>query len=856
MESQRGRAAAVRWYAGQVAGAVVPGVRRRLSSGPAADGEVGVGGGARAGFDVLIADVSHAVRSLVRRPTHTAGAILTIALAIGANSATFGMIDAILLRPLSYPDGDRIVSLAETHPERQSEWGWVSIPNLADWRAQSTSFESVALFRAGSMAVTGGGEPAYVIGMRVEPAFFDVFGTPALVGRTPSSSGAIDGTTVVLSHGLWMRRYGGSAEAIGQTLLLDGSPRMIVGVMPPGYDAGGDYIGRPVDLWVPFDFVAMGSERDDRSYNAAARLVQGMPLADAASELSLLEARLETEYPRANESWTTGLQSWKELVVGDTRGTLLLVWAAMLLVLLAACANVGNLVLDRALAMESEAAVRRALGARSGRLIRGVLSESVLIALSGAAIGLAFAVLLLNAARALDPGDLPRLATASIDLRVAAVTGIAGVLVGLLIGLYPAWHAARVPVQEALRSSRSGATPGARRARDAMAVVQLAVAVALLAGSALALRGFLRLRDVSPGFEPEGVLTATVVLSWNRVPELAARAEFTRSVIDRLRDLPGVESAAMINSLPFTGSSMQQTFAIAGRPAPSGDEPFAGIRAISPGYAATMRIPVLGREFEQADLTGEPVVAMINTTLARRYFGEADPVGERLVLFGGDVEAVIVGVIGDVHHFALDQPAVSEIHVPYTADVLSSKTFLVRAWGDPSLLADRVRGAIHDVDPDQPLRSGGPDRTETVLLERMVDASLAGRRFRTMVLALLAGLAVFLSAVGLSSVIAITVTERSREIGLRIALGASRQGVLRWILSKTVRLALLGLLAGMMLVLIGGRALEALLFDITARDFATLALAALAFCVVAAQAVLGPALRATRLDPATVLREE
>jgi putative ABC transport system permease protein len=312
----------------------------------------------------------------------------------------------------------------------------------------------------------------------------------------------------------------------------------------------------------------------------------------------------------------------------------------------------------------------------------------------------------------------------------------------------------------------------------------------------------------------------------------------------------------MINSLPFTGSSMQQTFAIAGRPAPSGDEPFAGIRAISPGYAATMRIPVLGREFEQADLTGEPVVAMINTTLARRYFGEADPVGERLVLFGGDVEAVIVGVIGDVHHFALDQPAVSEIHVPYTADVLSSKTFLVRAWGDPSLLADRVRGAIHDVDPDQPLRSGGPDRTETVLLERMVDASLAGRRFRTMVLALLAGLAVFLSAVGLSSVIAITVTERSREIGLRIALGASRQGVLRWILSKTVRLALLGLLAGMMLVLIGGRALEALLFDITARDFATLALAALAFCVVAAQAVLGPALRATRLDPATVLREE
>jgi putative ABC transport system permease protein len=692
--------------------------------------------------------------------------------------------------------------------------------------------------------------------MRVEPSFFDVFGTPPLVGRTPSGSGPVDETTVVLGHGLWMGRYGGSPDVIGQTLMLDGSPRTITGVMPAGYDAGGDWIGRSIDLWVPFDFIATDRERSDRSYNAAARVTTGVTLADAASELSLIDARLEAEYPEANGTWTTGLRSWKEQVVGETRSTLYLVWVAMALVLLAACANVGNLILDRALARESDAAVRRALGARSGRLIRGVLAEAVLLSLAGAAAGLLFADVLLNVARSLDPGDLPRLATAAVDMRVAAVTAISAVVVGLLLGLYPAIRASRIPVQETLRSTRSGATPGARRVRDAMAVVQLAVAVALLAGSALALRGFLRLRDVPPGFEPDGVLTATVVLSWNRVPELADRAAFTSAVIERIRALPGVESAAMINSLPFSGSSMQQTFAVEGRPTASGEEPFAGIRATSPGYAATLRIPVRGRDFELADLAGEPTVALINGTLARRYFSGTDPVGERLVLFGGDVEAEIVGVIGDVHHFALDEPAVPEIYVPYTADVLSSKTFLVRAAGDPSGLSEAVRDAIHDIDPDQPLRAGGPDGTETILLERIIDASLAGRRFRTMVLALLAGLAVFLSAVGLSAVIAITVTERAREIGVRIALGASRQGVLRWILAKAVRLALLGLGAGLVLVLAGGRALEALLFDITASDFATLALSALAFCLVAVPAVLGPALRATRLDPATVLREE
>ncbi|HUF68637.1 MAG TPA: ADOP family duplicated permease [Longimicrobiales bacterium] len=854
IEGDRGRSAALMWYAGQALASLRPSVRRRFSRGFPRVART------RRGMvvDSLLMGVMQAWRSLWRRPAYTVAAVTTLALAIGANAATFGVVDAILLRPLSYPDAERIVSLGETHPARQSDWGWLSIPNLADWRAEAASFEAAALFRGGSMAVTGDGDPEYVVGMRVEPAFFEVFGTAAHVGRTVSGSEAGDESysTVVLSHGLWTRRHGGSPDIVGTMLILDGSAHTIVGVMPRGFNAGGDWIGAPVDVWVPVDFAAMGESRSDRSYNAAARLRPGATVSDARAELSLIASRLSAIHPDENDGWSSGVMPWKELIVGDTRSTLLLVWAAMALVLLAACANVGNLVLNRALARESDAAVRRALGARSGRLVGGVLLESVLLALAGAALGFLLAFALLSAVRALDPGDLPRLATAAVDVRGAGFTVLVAVAVGVSLGLYPAWRASRAGVQDTLRSARSGASRNARRVRDGMTVVQLAIAVALLAGSALAMHGFLRLRSVPPGFQSADVLTATVVLSWNRVPERADRAAFTRAVLDRLRALPGVESAAMINSLPFSGSSMQQTFLVAGRPASPQDEPFAGIRGISPDYARTMRIPVRGRELRDADLVVNPSAVLVNETLANRYFAGRDPLGERIVLFGGEVEAEIIGVIGDVHHFSLDRAAVPEIYVPYTADFLSSKTFLVRSGRDPASLGDAVRTAIHDVDADQPLRARGPERAETVPLNRIVSDSLGGQRFRTLVLTLLAGLAVVLSVVGLSAVIAITVTERTREIGLRMALGADRRAVLRWMLRRTAGLTTIGLIAGMAIVLAGGRALEAMLFDLTARDPGTLLLGAAAFLLIAAPAVLAPSLRATRIDPGRVLRDE
>jgi putative ABC transport system permease protein len=727
---------------------------------------------------------------------------------------------------------------------------------VEDWRAESKSFESVALFRAGSMSVTGDGDPVYVVGMRVGRGFFEAFGTAALIGRAERAGGAIEEGGVVLGHGFWMRRFGGARSVIGRTLVLDGVARMIIGVMPAGYNAGGDWIGAPIDVWVPFDFPGLAVGRGDRSYNAVGRLREGVSVSAASSELSLVGARLTAAYPEDNAGWTAALTPWKELIVGDTRQTLYLVWSAMALVLLVACANVGNLVLNGALAREGEAAVRTALGARRSRLVRGVLIESFLVAMLGAATGLPVAMALLSATRALNPGDLPRLATATLDFRMVAFTGSAALAVGTLLGLYPAWRASRTSVQDALRSVRSGGSRTARRFRDGMAVTQLAVAMALLAGSALAVRGFLRLRAVPPGFDPTDVLTATVVLSWNRVPDLDDRVAFTRSVIDRLRSLPGVESAAMINSLPFSGSSMRQTFAIAGLPPASGDEPFAGIRAISADYARTMRIPVRGREFREDDLKRGPDAVLVNETLARKYFGAEDPLGRRLVLFNGDVNAEIVGVIGDVHHSALDAPPVAEIYVPYTADVLSSKTFLVRNARAPASLSLDVRSAIHGVDSAQPLRPAGTERTETLPLEQLVHASLAGRRFRTLVLALLSGLAVLLSLVGLSAVVAVTVTERTNEIALRIALGAARASVLSWILTRSARLAVAGLAAGLLIVLAGANTLESLLFDVSAHDPRTLLAAAVTFCCVVFPAILAPAIRATRIDPSRVLKQD
>jgi len=866
----RGEAVARRWYRGEVVRAVVPALRERLGRRrrqtpiDVAAGGVSIHGSGeeRMGLSAMPGELKQAWRGVMRRPGSALIAILTLGLAIGSNAAMFGVVDAVLLRPLPYGGAERIVSVSEVHGERMGELGWASIPNWLDWREQSATLEHVSMFRGRSMALTGDGAPLYVYGAWVSASFFSTFGTTALRGRALGEGDDVAGAdrVVALSHGLWQRRFGGAASVVGRTIVVDGQSRVVVGVMPQGFNAPGEWIGADVrmDLWVPFVIDAAETSRASRSYNVVGRLKQDETLATARAEMRLIADRLTAAWPQSNEGWEVRLLPWKELVAGYSRRLLLPLWGAMGLLLLVACANVGNLMLNRALSRQGEFATRAALGASGSRLALQSLVESIGIGLAAAGAGVLIAGALLAGVRRFDPGQLPRLSEATVDSRVLVVSALIGLAVGIVLALIPALRGARANVHDALRATaRSGhAVAGARRLRDAMAVLQLALALALLAGSALVVRGFLGMRAISPGFEPQGVLVATVALSWDRVSDLEQRAAFTTDLLERLRATPGVQSAAMINSLPFSGSHQQQTFAIDGVPVDDRSPPFAALRGISPDYFTTMQIPLRGRDFDQSDLVRAFPAVIVNDAFAQRWLARQQPIGRRLIMMGGDVNAAIVGVVGNVRHYGLHRPAVPEIYFPYPADQLTSKSYIVRTDGDPAALANAVRAAIHDVDPAQPLRASGPDHAETVPLADMIHASLAGVRFYTLVLVLLAAIALALAAVGLFAVVAITVTEHRHEIGVRMALGAERRRVLAWILARCARLAAIAFVAGLLLLFAASRTLEALLFGASTRDAAALTFAIVVFTLITFIAIIAPASRVLHLQPARVLRQD
>jgi predicted permease len=661
---------------------------------------------------------------------------------------------------------------------------------------------------------------------------------------------------VVLSHGLWQRRYGGDPGVVGRSIEVDGITRVVSGIAPAGFNAPAEWIGgrARLDVWIPFIADAASESRDNRSYGAAALLRAGWSLDRAKAEMSDLSALLMQAHPAANREWTLRLTPLEQFAAGNAPRVLLPLSGVMLLLLAIACANVSQLALNRSLARSGEYAVRSAMGAGRWALVRSALLETALLVALATAMGLLIARVLLASVSVMDSGPLPGLSEARLDGRLFGATLASAALVSLLIGLLPAMRVVRVDVQSVLRSTgRTGAHVATRRARDLLAVVQLGLALAILCSTALVLRGFSRMRAAEPGFEADGLLTATVVLSMNRVPEMSRRVAFSSAVLERLRAIPGVESAAMINSLPFSGSHSQQPFDVAGRPAAAGEAPFAGLRGISPDYVRTMRIALRGREFVAADLTSRPATALVNEALVRRYLGGRDAIGQRLLLQGGELSLEVVGVVGDVRHFSLDRPPMPEIYVPYTMDYLSSKSFIVRADPNVAAVAAAVRRAILDVDSMQPLRASGPDRAETVTMRDWVDASLAAPTLNTMLLMLLALLAIALATIGLFAVVSVTVTERAREIALRIALGAGRRRVLGWVLSWILQIAAPAAVGGILLVLALGRVLEALLFGANARDPAVLGLCLLMFAVLTAAAATLPALRATRIHPARSL---
>lgn len=809
-------------------------------------------------LDQIRQDVGFAARMMRRTPGFTAIALTTLALGIGATSAVFSAVDAVLLQPLPYREPDRIVRLYERHTGYGLLRNAVSPPNLLDWKEQSTAFRSIAAYRPRSVNLSGGGEPQYVQAARVSLEFFDVLGASSLVGR--SFTEAEDRTVakvVVLSHGFWRSRFGGDPSIVGRSIDLDGEPFHVVGVMPPNFtqQLSTELVGprRFADLWMPLGVYSGPGLSSRGSHNLAviARLGDGVSLEEAQSQLSTVAARLAAEHPVSNTGWDAFVEPLHESVVHDIRPIALVLLAAVGFVLIMVCANIGGLLVARATGRVREFSTRMALGASRARLSRQLLTESLLLSAVGGALGIAVAVVLVSAVRALDlPTTLNQIA---VSHRMLVVTAGVSVLVGLLFGMAPAWCMDRTHVQAGLGESGRSNTVGTRRRslQWVLSVAQVAIALILLAGAGIMVRTLVNLSRVAPGFSPAGVLAMDLSLSDARYPTTEQAARFFRQVVDAAGTVRGVQSAAIISDPPLTGTAgyMEIGFDIVGRPPkPPGDGDYAYLRCVTPRYFETLRIPVLrGRPFAESDVLGRPV-AIVNAAFASRYFPDGDPMGTHLAIHAGSgAPHEIVGIVGDVRQTTLTVPAAPQM---YTAcGGIGYGTLLVRSERESLSLAAEVQAAIRSVDHQQPVHN----------VRRLVDhvaASFARQRLAMVALTIFASAALVLSVLGVYGVMAYVVQQRTREFGIRVALGAQRATVVRLVLGEGLRIAVLGVAVGIAGASVLTRALRGLVYEVSPTDPATLAVVMFALVTTCGLASLIPAVRATRVDPLTALRTE
>ena len=802
-------------------------------------------------METLIQDVRYGVRVMRKRPWFTAVVVLTLALGIGANTAIFSVVNAVLLRPLPYRNAERLVWVSG-NVRGGTNRASVSPPDYVDYRAQNTVFEEFAASTSVPFPVnlTGAGEPERLTGSRVTANYFRAFGVEPALGRGFGADEERAGPTpvAVLSDGLWLRRFGGDPSVVGKTLTLDGKAVTVVGIAPPEfqYPAG-------AELWLPLDF-------DDPEMKIRAAhflrpiglLKNGVTIEQAKAETDLIARRLEEQYPETNERWSLNLVPLEEQVVGGVRTSLWVLLGAVGFVLLIACANVSNLMLARAAARRRELALRTALGASRWRVARQQLVESVLLSLAGGALGLLLAVWGVDVLAALGAGDIPRSREIGVDGRVLAFTAALSVLTGLAFGLLPALRASRPDLNEVLKDAGRGTSgPGRGRVRSALVVSEIALSLVLLIGAGLLVKSFVGLLSVNPGFDPASVLTLRINLARARYPKPEQAEAFFGDLQRRVAGLPGVEAAGMVSELPLSGQPNDMYFYVAGRPPQTADQKVtADYRRVNQDYFRAMRIPVLrGRDFTEQEVTGNAQVVVINETLARNFFPDEDPLGRRLVIdFGNQEEFEVVGVVGDVRHRALDGEVYQMMYVP-TLRIGGTNLVVRTSSADPLALATAVRGEVAAVDKDQPV-SGV--RT----LEEVVAGSVAQQRFRTLLLAVFAGVALLLAGVGIYGVIAYSVTHRTHEIGIRMALGAGAADILKMVVGQGMALALAGIAVGLLAALALTRVLSSLLFGVTATDALTFATVSLLIAAVALLACLLPARRATKVDPMIALRYE
>jgi putative ABC transport system permease protein len=818
-------------------------------------------------MNTLLQDIKYGVRMLLKDPGFTAVAVLTLALGIGANTAIFSVIDAVLLNRMPYPDAGRLVVVWEQNPGR----GWfrniISASNFLDWRRQNHVFTRMAAISEGSYDVSGKSEPAEVSGEQVSANFFSVLGVRAALGRAFSSDeDQPDGVrVVVLSNGLWKERYGGDPTLLGRTINISRIPYRVIGVMPQGF-----YFppwGDRAELWIA-GLDLRQPKRDWHDYRSIARLKAGVTMAQAQAEMDTIARRLENQYPE-QKGWGVQLVNLHEQVVGDTRPALLVLLAAVGMVLLIACANLANLQLGRVTAREKEIAVRNALGAGRPRVIRQLLTENVVLAVTGGGAGLILAAWGISLLRVLAPENTPGLGQAGVRTGVLAFTLVLSVCTGLAFGLMPALGASRVDLNQSLKESGRGTTAGGQRSnrlRGLLVSAELALALVLLVGAGLLIKTFVNLSQVDLGFDPHQVLAMRIALLGPNYEERSRQAEFFRHLLHEVRSLPGVTSAAVIDGggLPPDGGN-GDSFLIAGRPVPPPNEyPEAVNRVISADYFRTMGIPLVrGRVFTEADNQASPRVVVVNEKLAREHWPGGNPIGsqitfpgiEDLTLPGGakrqPTQFSIVGVVRGERNLGLEIEPQAEVYLPYSQQpaYYVPRTLVVRTSIDPKSLLSAIRHQVELLDKDQPI-------SDVRTMDEVVAQAEAGHRFPALLLALFAGLALVLAGVGIYGVVSYSVGQRLHELGIRMALGAQRTDVLRLVVGQGLLLILMGVGMGLAAAFGLTRLMSGLLYGVRPTDLATFAVVSLVLAGVAVLASYIPARRAARVDPMVALRYE
>jgi predicted permease len=812
-------------------------------------------------METILKDLGYGIRSLLKHPGFTAIAVITLALGIGANTAMFSVINAVLLRPLPYHEPDRLVTIWEESPDRGMYEMPVSLANMRDWVDQNHAFSQISAYTFTNLNLSGAGEPARLDAVRASANLFTLVGAVPLLGRSflPEEDKEGANRVVILGHALWQSRFGSDLGIVGRSLTLDNHNYTVVGVMsssfqfPVGFGYMGKVLNDPVDLYVPLAASGRETQHGNYSFFAMGRLKPEVTFEQARAEMITIERRLEQQYPDGNTGIGIKLVPTQEQTVKEIRPALLVLLGAVAFLLLIACANIANLLLARGASRQKELAIRTALGASRLRVLRLLLTESVMLSLAGGCLGLLLALWGTDALMALAPDNIPRLNEVRVDARVFGFTLVVSLVTGIVFGLIPALHAAKSDLNEALKEGSRGSMGSAagKRTRSVLVAVEVALSLVMLIGAGLMIKSFLRLQQMNLGFNTDHVLAVDLSLSSSRYPEDRQQVAFFHEALERLRSLPGIQSAGATTGLPLTLNLNGSDFRIEGHPEPeAGKEMIINTRSVSPGYFTTLGISLIkGRDFSDRDKSDAPAAAIINNDLARVYFPGEDPVGKRITFDDGQSWMSIVGIIGDVRQLGLDSNAKPEVYFPYSQVAAASMSVVVRTASNPLNLAAAMKSQIQEIDKDLPIENAKT-------MQQLLAESTSGRRFNTMLLTVFAVVALVLAIVGIYGVMSYTVTQRTHEIGIRVAVGAQSRDVFRMVIGQGMMLAIIGVAFGLLGAFALTRLMTTMLFGVEPTDPETFVSIAALLIGVSLVACYIPGRRAMKVDPLVALRYE